>query len=42
MLISPDQETIEIYARYSALLKRMAKLNAELDKLRVIIRDKGI
>jgi len=37
-----DSELVALYMRFAAIQKRLVKLNAELDNVRELIRQKGI
>lgn len=41
-MFSPDRELVELYIRFATLQKKLVKLNAELDNVRELIRQKGI
>jgi len=37
-----DQELVALYIRFAAIQKKLVKLNAELDNVRVLIRQRGV
>jgi hypothetical protein len=39
--IKPDRELVDLFMRFRVLQNRLVKLNAELDNVRELIRQKG-